>query len=602
MSTSVSSVRSRGDIPVEDTWDVTVLYANDAAWEVDFNRVESLIPGIEALRGTLADGPDALLALFEKQAELWMLAEQVRVYSYLRGDEDTTNTHYQALEERASSLMARVSAATAWIEPEMLHLSDDQLRSYLKQSPELQAYERIITELIRMRPHVRSAEVEELLAQASEVSRGAGSIFTTFVDADLAFPAITDADGHTLEVTNARYGRLLENPDREVRRQAFESIHSTYKSYRNMLASTYAANVRGDIFFARASGYESAVEAHLKPHDIPLSVYENLVATVKANADKIQRYLRLRKRILELDELHTYDLYTPLTKGTPPQFDFDDAAGLILNSVAPLGPEYMAVLGQGLESRWIDKYENKHKRGGAYSSGAYTSPPFVLMNYQDTMDSMYTLAHELGHSMHSHFTRSTQPYQYGRYTLFVAEVASTLNEVLLSEYLLKTSDDPRLHFQVITQQLNDVRTTLFRQTLFAEFELEAHRQVEAGQALTADSLSELYMGLIKQYYGSELIVEKDLDIEWARIPHFYRSFYVYQYATGISAALALGERIKHEGDVAAEDYLRFLRGGSSLSSIELLRNAGVDMTTPEPVQRAMDSFARWLDQLESLLD
>ncbi len=600
MTMTAQELPSRSDVKTEDTWDITSLYADDTAWEADFARVTELLPGLQTLQGALHQGPAALLTVFEQQEAVSKLAEQVLVYASLRADEDTANAHYQAMDERASTLIAHVSAATSWIDPELLLLSDTQLRGYLAAEPKLAIYTRTIEELIRMRPHIRSAEVEELLAQASEATRGPGAIFGMFTDADLKFPTITDENDQPIEITNGRYIRLLENPDRRVRREAFLGLHSTYKQYRNTLAATYAANVRADIFYARAHGYSSSIEARLKPNDIPLAVYENLVKTVNANLPKLHRYLRLRKKLLNVDELHTYDLYTQLTTAPQPKIGFDEAASLVLQSTAPLGAEYGSVLGGGLESRWIDRYENKGKRSGAYSWGAYTSQPFVLMNYQDNLNSMFTLAHELGHSMHSYFTRQTQPYVYGHYTLFVAEVASTLNEALLVEHMLKTTDDPTLRFQLITQQLDDVRGTLLRQTLFAEFELEAHRMAEVGEALTADNLSNLYRGLLERYYGPELVIDDELEIEWARISHFYRSFYVYQYSTGISAALALADKILHEGSGVAENYINFLRGGSSKSSIDLLKGAGVDMTTPEPVQRAMNAFDGWLDQLEAL--
>jgi oligoendopeptidase F len=600
MTMTAQTIPARSEVNAEDTWDITSLYADDAAWEADFARVGTLLPGIEALQGTLHEGPAALLRVYEAQEELSKIAEQVLVYASLRSDEDTANAHYQAMDERASSLIAQVGAATSWVDPELLSLSDEQLRGYLAAEPKLEVYTREIEELIRMRPHVRSAEVEELLAQASEATRGPSSIFGMFNDADLKFPNIVDENGAEIEVTHGRYLRLLENRERQVRRDTFLGVHGTYKKFRNTLAATYAANVRSDIFYARAHGYGSAVEARLKPNDIPLGVYENLISTVNANLPKLHRYLRLRKELLGLDELHTYDLYNPLTEAPQATIDFEQGASLILSSMAPLGGEYTGILGNGLESRWIDRYENKGKRSGAYSWGAYTSQPFILMNYQDNLNSVFTLAHELGHSMHSYFTRQTQPYAYGHYTLFVAEVASTLNEALLAEHILKTTDDPNLRLQLVIQQIDDIRGTLLRQTLFAEFELAAHRMAEAGQALTADTLSNLYRGLIETYYGPELTIDDDLDIEWARIPHFYRSFYVYQYATGISAALALADKILHEGDGAAAQYVNFLRGGSSKSSIDLLRGAGVDMTTPEPIQRAMNTFDTLIDNLEEL--
>ncbi|HEY1016904.1 MAG TPA: M3 family oligoendopeptidase, partial [Herpetosiphonaceae bacterium] len=401
MTMTAQALPERHEINPEDTWDISSIYASDEAWEADFAKIEAGLPELQALAGTLREGPQALLKVFQAQESLWIVAEQVLAYAYLRGDEDTTNARYQAMRERSNTLAAKASAAGAWIDPELLTLSDEELRGYLGSEPALAVYGRAIEELIRMRPHVRSAEVEELLAQAREATRGPGSIFNMFNDADLKFEPVTDADGNQLELTHGRYIRLLENADREVRRQAFTNLHRQYFKFRNTLASTYAANVRGDIFYARAHGYESSVDAALKPHDIPLSVYENLIATVHEHLPTFHRYLRIRKRILGLDDLHFYDLFTPLSKGVQRKISFDDAATLVLQSTAPLGAEYTGALGNGLESRWIDKYENRGKRSGAYSGGAFTSQPFVLMNYQDNLNSLFTLAHELGHSMHS---------------------------------------------------------------------------------------------------------------------------------------------------------------------------------------------------------
>ena len=601
MTMTVQEIPTRDEIDVEDTWDISSLYASDEAWEHDVARInDELMPALERLQGTLHDGAQALLKVFKTQEALSMVMEQVLVYAALRSDEDTTNAHYQTLDERASNLYTRVAAAASWIDPEMLTLSDEQLRGYLASEPHLANYQRVIEEVIRMRPHVRSQEVEALLAQASDVTRGASTTFSMFNDADLKFPSIEDENGNTVEVSQSRYVPLLENSDQRVRCDGFMSIHGTYRKFRNMLAANYATNVRGNIFYARAHGYASVLESKLKPNDIPLDVYHNLISTVHANLPKLHRYIALRKRVLKLDQIHAYDLFTPLSTAKQPKISFDHAASTILTSMKPLGNDYGAILGNGLESRWIDRYENKGKRSGAYSWGAYTSQPFVLMSYQDNLNSMFTLAHELGHSMHSYLTRQTQPYHYGHYTLFVAEVASTLNEALLAEHILNTSDDADLRLQLVTQQIDDIRSTMLRQTLFAEFELEAHSMAERGEALTADNLSALYIKLIKQYYGEGLTIDPELDIEWARIPHFYRAFYVYQYATGISAALALTDKILTEGEPAAHDYLNFLRGGSSQSSIELLRGAGVDMTTPDPIQRAMNRFDDLTTKLEEL--
>ncbi|WP_110515479.1 oligoendopeptidase F [Herpetosiphon llansteffanensis] len=594
-------VPTREEVSAEDTWDISSLYADQAAWEADVERISNdLLPALTSLQGSLANGPEALLAVFQAQEALGMVLEQIYVYASLRADEDTANQHHQALEERATALSIKASAATSWIEPELLALSDEQILGYISALPALEVYRRALEEQIRLREHTRSGEVEELLAQSGEISRGAQTTFNMFSDADLKFPPIEDDQGKPVEVTMGRYSVLLENPDQRIRRDTFMSIHSTYRQFRNMLAANYATNVRSNIFYAKARGYDSALDASLKPKEIPMSVYDNLISTVHEHLPKLHRYGSVRKRILGIDSLHAYDWFVPLNGAAPTKIDFEQGASLILSALEPLGAEYSSSLGHGLESRWVDRYENKNKRSGAYSWGCYTSQPFILMNYKNNLNSLFTLAHELGHSMHSLLTRKNQPYTYGSYTLFVAEVASTLNEALLAEYMLKTSDDPALRLQLVTQQIDDIRGTLLRQTLFAEFERETHRMAEQGEALTADTLSALYRRLIEQYYGPELVFDEELDIEWARIPHFYRSFYVYQYSTGISAALALADKILTEGPGAAENYVNFLRGGNSKSSIDLLKGAGVDMTTPDPIHRAMNRFGDLVTKLDEL--
>jgi oligoendopeptidase F len=600
--TVATAVPKRHEVPREHTWNVESIYANDDLWEVDYARVEAMLPELEKLAGTLAAGPEPLLHAIRQIHEAESLLSQVMVYAFLRRDEDTTHPTYQAFAERTSSLGARFGGAVAFFEPEVLAIPDEQIDSFLQTSEDLRLYTHFLAELRRQRAHVRSAEVEAVLAAAGEVTRAPSNVFSMLNDADLKFPTIRDEQGNDIEVTKGRYIRLMESKDRRVRKDAFEALYSKYSEHRNTIAATLSGSVRRDIFEARVRGYESSLQAALQPNAIPLEVYHNLVDTVNKNLHHYQRYLRLRRKFLGLDELHMYDLYVPLVPGATIEIDYDEARETVEKALAPLGSEYIDTMHAGLhEHRWVDIYENEGKRGGAYSSGSYTTQPFILMNYQNNLNNMYTLAHELGHSMHSHLTRASQPYVYGQYTIFVAEVASTLNEALLTRHLLQHADERALRLQIVNQQLDEYRSTLYRQTMFAEFELEIHRRAEAGEALTADSFTAIYTDLLKRYFGDEVVLDEPIRMEWARIPHFYRAFYVYQYATGITAATALAEQIMEEGQPAVERYLGFLRGGSSKVSIDLLRGAGVDMTSPEPVERALGFFGRLVDQFEELL-
>ena len=597
---NTQKVPRRDEIPLEYTWDLTTIYPNDTAWEQDVARLEQMLPEIAALKGTLSAGPQELLRVLETRDRVYMLLEQIYVYAMRRRDSDSTDARAQALAERAGTLLARVSAAAAFVEPEILAVPDETIQAWLRAEPALQVYQYALEELARQRAHVRSAEVEALLAEASDIARAPNTVFDMLTEADLTFGTIEDEDGNPVQLSQGRYGRFMESKNRRVRRDAFKTLYQGFGSLRNTLGTLLAAEVRTHVFYARARNYESCLHAALEPHDIPIDVYTNLVATVDQNLPRLHRYMGIRKRLMGLDELHMYDLYAPLVPEVDITVKYDEAVAMIQAGLAPLGPEYAAALKQTFGSRWIDVYENVGKASGAYSDGAYTTAPFILLNYQDRLNDMFTLAHELGHSMHSFFTRRTQPYVYGNYTMFVAEVASTLNEALLTDYLLKTRDDPALRKHLIVQQLEDIRTVLFRQTMFATFELDIHRRAEAGEPLTADRMSELYRALVERYHGPEVVIDDEIALEWARIPHFYRSFYVYQYATGISAALALSRQILEEGQPAVERYLQFLSSGSSRSSIDLLRDAGVDMTTPQPIQQALDTFDRLLDELEAL--
>ena len=600
--TVTTALPKRQDVPQEHTWNIESIYADDQLWESDFARAEARLPELEALAGAMSGGAAELLRVIETINDVEGLLSRLWVYAGLRRDEDTTNPTYQALAERMSMLGARFGKATAFFAPELMALPDEQLDAYLSGSEELRLYTFFLSELRRQRDHIRSAEVEEVLAAAGEVTRAAGTVFTMLNDADMKFPMIRDEDGNEVELTKSRYILFQESKDRRVRKESFEALYSTYAKLRNTLGATLSGAVRRDVFDARVRGYESSLAAALEPNAIPLEVYQNLIDTVNQNLHHLHRYLKLRKQLLGLDELHLYDTYVPLVPGATVEIEYDEARRTVEEGLAPLGPEYVRIMREGMyERRWIDVYENEGKRGGAYSSGAYSTQPFILLNYQNNLNNVYTLAHELGHSMHSFFTRATQPYVYGHYTIFVAEVASTLNEALLTEHLLKHTEDRAVRLQVVNQQLDDYRSTLFRQTMFAEFELEIHRRAEAGEALTAEVFSQIYRGLVERYFGPDVTIDDEIALEWGRIPHFYRGFYVYQYATGIAAATALAQKILDEGQPAVDRYLEFLRGGSSKTSIELLRGAGVDMATPAPIEEAVGFFGRLVDQFEALM-
>lgn len=592
----------RHEVQREHTWDLESIYPNNEAWEQDFAKLSSMLPTLTSYQGRLGESAATLLEALRVRDDIYMLTGQVFAYARMHKDEDNTNSTYQALTDRAMSLYSRVQASASFMTPEILAIPTERMESFLQESRELQLYRHQLEDLLREKAHVRSAEVEELLAQSGEVGAAASNIFGMLDNADMKFPKIKDEEGNEVELTKGRFIRFLESPNPSVREGAFRALYSTYAKFRNTLGATYASSVKKDIFFARARKYPSARAAALSGSNIPESVYDSLVETVNRNLPSLHRYVRLRKKLLGLDQLHMWDLYTPMVAEVDKKIPYAEAVETLMKSLEPLGGEYLTVARDGLTtSRWVDIYENEGKSSGAYSGGSYTTHPFILMNYQDTLDSMFTLTHELGHSMHSHLTRRNQPFVYGSYTIFVAEVASTFNEALLTDYLLKNTDDKKLRMYVINHYLEQFRTTLYRQTMFAEFEHLAHQKAEANQALTPDALSEMYYALNEKYYGTEgMVVDKEIALEWARIPHFYRAFYVYQYATGLSAAVALSQQVLAEGKPAVDRYLGFLKSGGSDYSINLLQKAGVDMTSPEPVQKALDVFASLLDQMEEL--
>jgi oligoendopeptidase F len=595
------TMTKRSDIPADYTWDLESIYSTQDDWEQSFQSLAGRLPELEALQGTLGQSRQALLHVLQVRDRVYEQLETLFVYASMRKDEDTTNSKYQGMYDRAMQLFVRVSTAFSFLEPEILALPQSTLDSFMQETAGLTGYKHELDDMSRKRPHVRSAEVEAVLAATGEISEGPDSIFSMIDNADLRLPLIKDEAGEEVQLTKGNYLTYIRSTDRRVRKEAFDGMHSAFLKQRNTIAATLSVKIKADIFHTRQREYGSCRELALSQYNIPVSVYDNLVNTVSEHIPVLNRYMELRKRILGLDDLHMYDLYVPIVNDTDDEISYQQACDTVVKGLAPLGENYVSILKTAFQQRWIDVYETPGKRGGAYSGGGYATRPFILLNYQNKRDSMYTLAHELGHSMHSFFSRRTQPFHYGDYSIFVAEVASTLNENLLTDYLLRTNSDPAVRLAILNQTLEDIRGTLFRQTMFAEFEQRVHSSAEGGEPLTADSLSEMYHELNQKYYGGVARVDELIDIEWARIPHFYSSFYVYQYATGISASIALSQQILHEGQPAVDRYLKFLSSGSSDYSIELLKKAGVDMASPEPVRQACQQFESYLKQMEDLL-
>ncbi len=594
-------VAKRSEIPQEKRWAVEDLYADDAAWEEDYQRVSGLLGEMEKYKGHLGDSAAMLREYLDFADRFDAELEKVYMYAHLNMDVDTTDVTYQTMRMKAQMLIARVEEGGAFAEPEIMAIPAERLAAFRAEEPGLQAYDRYFTLLLRRREHTRSQEVEELLASASEMAGAPSDTFMMLNNADLTFPKIIGEDGEETEVTHGRYVGLLESTDRRVRKAAFESMYSSYGQFANTIASNFAANIKQAIFFAKARGYSSTRAMYLAPGNIPEEVYDNLIQVVHEGLPSMYRYVALRKKLLGVEELHMYDVYTPIIPECKMQVSFEEAKATILEALKPMGEEYLAALREGFDNRWIDACENAGKRSGAYCSGGTVGHPYVLMTYKDTLDSMFTLAHEMGHAMHSYFSTKYQPHQTASYLIFVAEVASTCNEILLTRYLLSHTEDKAQKAYIINHFLDSFKGTLFRQTMFAEFEMMAHRKAEAGEALTAEELNRIYYDLNVEYFGPDMVVDREIRLEWARIPHFYTPFYVYQYATGISAAAALSERILTLGEAGVKDYMKFLTGGGSADPIDLLKMAGVDMSKKEPVEAAVKLFADMLSQLEELV-
>lgn len=593
---------TRDQVPEELTWRLEDIYSDNSLWEEEFKAVSALADKAKQYEGTLSNGADALFAALSYKDELSERLRKLYTYAHMRYDQDTTNSTYQAMDSRIKSLYAKTAAGLSFLTPEILSLDETELNRYVEEHEGLQLYRHALEELNAMRPHVLNAEQEALLAQLSEVVGASSETFGMLNNADLEFPEIENEDGEKVQITHGNYIRFMESKDRRVREDAFKAVYATYTKFRNTFASTLSGNVKRDNVHARIRNYSSAREAALSDDHIPEAVYDQLVKTVNDNLHLLHRYVDLRKKVLGLDKVHMYDMYTPLVKEVKMEIPYEKATGMMLDGLRALGEEYVGIVKSGLVNRWVDVKENKGKRSGAYSSGAYGTNPYILMNWQDNVDNLFTLAHEFGHSVHSYYTRQNQPFVYGDYSIFVAEVASTTNEALLNEHLVQVTEDEQERIYLLNHWLDGFRGTVFRQTMFAEFEHTIHQMDQDGEALTADRLTEVYYELNRKYFGDEMAVDEEIGMEWARIPHFYYNYYVFQYATGFSAATALSKKILEEGQPAVERYINeFLKAGSSDYPIEVLKKAGVDMASPEPVEQACKVFGEKLEELEALL-
>jgi oligoendopeptidase F len=523
-----------------------------------------------------------------------------KIFSYarMRRDEDNTNARYQGLTDRAMMLSIEAMSATSFIAPEILSIDEQKLRAMICEKEELKIYRQYLENLLRFKPHVLSPEEEKILAETEILGESISDIYTMLNDADLRFPVIKDEEGNEVELTHGNYISFMQSKDRSVRKVAFDGMYDTYKKYINTFASTMSGNVKKDIFYANTRKYNSSLEASLFDDNVDVSVYNNLIETVHGRLGALHRYVAVKKRLLGLDEMHMYDLYVPLIKEYDKQFKYEEAIDLVLEGLKPLGDEYVNLLKQGFSSRWIDVYENRGKTSGAYSWGAYGVHPYVLLNFQGKLNDVFTIAHEMGHSLHTYYSNAAQPYVYSGYKIILAEVASTCNEAILMDYLLKNSVDKKERLYLLNHFLEEFRTTVFRQVMFAEFEKIIHEMAEGGEALTAEVLNQKYYELNRLYYGNEMVIDEGISYEWARIPHFYRSFYVYKYATGFSSAIAISQMIMNEGQTAVERYKEFLKSGSSDYPLNILRKAGVDLTVPKPIDDALDVFEKLLDEFE----
>jgi len=594
-------IPQRSEIDARYKWSVEDVYPDDAAWERDFASIESALASVPSYAGRLGESGATLLEFLRLRDAIEEVAEKLAVFASLRRDEDMRVGRFQSMADRATGLAARAGEAFSFVEPELLALPDGRLERLVRETAGLGLYAHAIDNVLRRKPHTLAEGEEKLLAMGVESAMTPSVVFGMFNNADLRYGTVLDEEGNEIELTKARHAVLQNSTDRGVREASWRRLHEAYERFQNALAANLGGQVKRHVYVARARRYESALAAALDPANIPTAVYRSLIATVRAEIAPLHRYTELRRRTLRLDVLKSWDLVVPLLQKPERKYPWDEAVRTVRDGLAPLGSAYVAAIDEGVRSRWIDVYESEGKRGGAYSWGSYATSPYMLLNYNDTLDDLFTLAHEMGHSIHSYFTKASQPYVYGSYPIFLAEVASTTNESLLIERLIASASSREARITLLNHYLDQIRSTFFIQTLFAEYELTIHEMAERGEPLTSGSLGSLFRRLYEEYHGPALAMEPLADCGWARIPHFYYNFYVYQYATSYAAATSIASRILSEGRPAVDRYLDLLRAGGSDYPIPLLRKAGVDLTTPEPVRDTIARFSGLLDQLEALL-
>lgn len=591
----------RSEVKEEYTWDLRDMYASKEAWDRELEEIASITAELEQMEGKVTASAADLLHALELSAKAEQKIELAFSYAERLYDQDQKNNAHQAMSQKMYGLYTDYNSRTAFIVPEILAAEETVLEGYLSERPELELYRIQIKEIQRTKAHCLSAEMEKLVAMTGEMAQTSEQVFSVISNADFVYPEIKDENGELVRLSHGNFVPLEESADRRVRKDAFENFYSVYRQFANTLAGLYNGQVKQQIFYAKARKYDSTLEAAVDANHVPSKVYHNLVDTVNKNMDKMHRYVKLRKKCLGVEELHMYDIYTPMIADAAKKIPYEEAKKIILKALAPLGEEYVSKVKEGFESRWIDVYENEGKRSGAYSAGAYGAHPYVLLNHNDTLDNMFTLAHEMGHAMHSYYSNENQPYIYSQYKIFVAEVASTCNEILLMEYLLANTTDKKERAYLLNHYLDSFKGTVYRQTMFAEYEMVTNQMAEAGESLNAENLCRVYRELNEKYYGPDMVSDPEIAYEWARIPHFYYNFYVYQYATSFSAAVAIAHNILEEGGTAVERYKKFLSGGCSMSPVELLKTVGINMEEPKPIQDALDVFGQILDEIETLI-
>ena len=588
----------RSEVKEEYTWDVSAMYASKTAWEADLKEVDAIVSDLAKLEGSVMASAEKLLTALELGARAEQKIDLAFNYAERLFDQDQKNTEHQAMSQKMYGVMTDYQSRTAFVVPEILAADKATLAQYFAEKKELELYRGLVDEILRTKEHVLSAEMEKLVAMTGEMAQTPEQVYSIINNADLIYPEIEDENGEKVRLSHGNFVPFEESGDRRVRKDAFEAFYSIYKQFAGTIAGLYNGQVKQQIFYAKARNYASTLEAAVDANNVPAKVYRNLVETVNANMDKMHRYVKLRKKCLGVDELHMYDVYTPMIADAAKKVSYDEAKETVLKALAPLGEDYVATVKEGFENRWIDVYENEGKRSGAYSNCVYGVHPYVLMSFDGTLDSVLTLAHEMGHSIHSWYSNANQTYTYAGYKIFVAEVASTCNEILILNYMINETKDRKEKFYLINQLAERFRTTLFRQAMFAEFEAETYRLSWSGTPLTKDLLCSLYHELNSEYYGEETVIDEDIDHEWERIPHFYMQFYVYQYATGFSAAMAIARRILSGDEKTKEGYFRFLKGGCSKTPVELLKLVGLDMEKPDVVNEAMKVFEGLIKELE----